>query len=172
MQVKLIFRLQERPDEDLDVTAAFAENPGAVRDALCKAICVVGLDHKFQLLRIAGIFGSVLKKPWEVYKPLRPILEACRQRKYGHDTEQRFHENAGLEGVAALALIAKHENKLMDEIDALPYEESIELTELVKSFSKTAGMIEYIESFARSKRMLYCPCSPSANAPDRNHRSW
>lgn len=143
---------QEQLDEDLDVIAAFAKNPNAVRDALCEAICHVALPpSEFKLLSIASSFRSALQKPWEGYKPLRGVLEACRQKKYGRPTERLFHEHSQEAGVVALGLVAKHQNKLIDEIDALSEAESIKLAKLVKRIPKKAVIHEFIDGFLSSK---------------------
>lgn len=154
MQAKLNFRLQERPDEDLDVAAAFAINPRAVQDALCDAICSTGLsENEFRLLRMTSIFHSVLRNTWIEYKPLPTVLDACRQGKYGHPTERIFHTIAGEEGIVALGLVAKHYTKLVNEIDTLSEEESTKLAELVKTAiknTKRATISEYLAATPKS----------------------
>jgi hypothetical protein len=158
MQVKLIFRFQEGPDEDLDVAEAFSKNPDAVRDVLGEAICQVELPaSEFELLRIVRAFQSALQAPWSGYRPLGPILEACRQENYGHNTERIFHQHAQEEGVVALGLVAKYQNQLINAIDALPEARSIRLARLVKSIPKKQSVLDFIETNPRRTGMLLLP---------------
>jgi hypothetical protein len=61
---KIILRLQEWPDEDLDVAEAFAKRPDEVRDALLQAIRQVELPRTdITLLGIENVFHSTLKRP-------------------------------------------------------------------------------------------------------------
>jgi hypothetical protein len=66
--VKLTFRLQERPDEVLDLATAFSKQPDEVRAALLDAIRQVELRSiDIELLRIENI------------SRLKPITQDCRQ---------------------------------------------------------------------------------------------
>ncbi len=152
VRVKLRFAFQEQFDEDLDVIAALAKNPDAVRDALCEAICQVALPpSQFKLLRIANSFQSALQEPFDGYKPLRGVLKACRQNNYGHSTERFFHKHAQDAGVVALGLVAKHQNKLFEEIDALAESELIKLAKLVKCIPRRAVIQEIIDCPSEGK---------------------
>jgi len=151
ISVKLAFRFQNQGIADLDIVEAFEKNPTAVRDALCSAICQVALPHSdLKVLGLAREFQSILEKPWIGYKPLRGVLEACRQEKYGHATERRFYTHAQEEGVVALGLVAKYQNKLLSEIDNLLEDESIKLAKLVKSMPKNDSIHELIKVFLSS----------------------
>ena len=95
---------------------SLAENPrNCAQDALRELLCQVALPpSEYKLLSIASAIRSSSQAPW-VNTDVLP--------------------NAG---VIALGLVAKHQNKLIDEIDALPEAKSIKLAELVKRIPKKA----------------------------------
>ena len=155
--VKIVLRLQDSLDEDLEVDAAFAKSPDVVRDALLEAVRHVELRRTdITLLRIENAFQSVLKTTWQEPKHLRPVLEACRQGKVRNRTERLFFEHGKEYGVVALSVATRQDDhKLFRDIDPLLDDELIKLVENVKRIPKRAVIVEFIEEFLKSPGMLF-----------------
>ena len=150
--VQIVMRLQQSPNDDLDVAAAFAKQPDVVREALLDAIRIVQLPAiDIALLRIEDAFRSALKQPWKEPKLLRPVLEACRQGKVKSRTEKLFYQHGEGYGVVALCLATKSDgHRLFRDIDSLEDEELIKLIDNVQKIKKKAAIVEYIEEFMQA----------------------
>ena len=155
--VSLIIRLQDCPDEDLDVAAALAKRPTEVRAALIEAILQVHLSAtETLLLRLENIFKSALQAPWKEPKALRSVLEACRCGKIKAKIERLFYEHGKEYAIIALALATNPDTNLFYEIEKLPREEQIQLVEHVVKNPKKKVIAVYEEAFKDSPgRLLY-----------------
>jgi hypothetical protein len=149
---KVFLRVQESPDEDLSVDAAFAKQPDAVRDALLEAIRLVPLrSTDITLLRIENTFLSALKRPWKEPHGLRLVLESCRQGKIENRTERLFLKHGKEYGIVVLGVGTKQDDhRLFRDIDPLPEEDLIRLIENVQRFPKKASITAFLEEFAQS----------------------
>ena len=149
-RVRLNFRLQERPDEVLDLATAFSKQPDEVRAALLDAIRQVELRSiDIELLRIENIFRLKLitqdsrqdSAYWRAPTLLRPVLEACRQGKIKARTERFFYEYAQEEGIIKLAIATNGENNTLHrDLDALSDEDLIRLVQSVKKIVPRSGL--------------------------------
>jgi len=149
------------------VAAAFAKRPQVVRDALLEAIRHVQLrTTDINLLRIESAFHSTLKKPWKEPKNLRPVLEACRQRKLKSKTESLFFEHGEESGVVALCVATNQDDhKLFREIDPLPDDELIKLVRNVQTIPKRAALVEFVEEFVQSPKGIVSDPPPRLPRP-------
>ena len=170
--VKIVLRLEQSTDEDLDVAEAFAKQPTIVREALLDAIRLVQIQSiDITFLQIENVFRSALKEPWNEPKGLEPILEACRQDKVESRTEKLFYEHGKEYGVAALCLAtASNDHRLLREIDSLQDEEIIRLVKNVQKVKKKAALVEFIDEFLQTPSTYFFPSSLLTNRPHRRHR--
>lgn len=153
--VEIVLRLQESPNEDLDVASAFAKHPDVVRQALLEAVRHVKLRSiEITLLQIENAFRSAVDQPWAEPKILRPVLEACRQGKVKSRPEKLFFEHGKEYGVVLLCLATKSDgHRLFREIDRLKDEELIRLIKHVNNIPKKALILGVVAEFVGTSRM-------------------
>ncbi|PVH75967.1 hypothetical protein DL98DRAFT_574728 [Cadophora sp. DSE1049] len=164
---RVVFRFENSPDEDLEVAAAFAQRPDAVRDALLEALRHVQLRSiDITLLRIEDVFRSTLKEKWREPRILRPVLEACRQGKLNSRTESLFFEYGKEYGVVALSVATREDGyKLFREIDALSDDELVKLVNAVETIPKRPAILEFIQEFVQSPESVVSDPPPHLPRP-------
>ena len=170
----VFIRLQESPNQFLDVAAASIKQPTFVRDALLKAIRLVQLRPiDLQLLQIEHELQNAFNSPWKKPTRLQHVLESCR-RKSIKGTESLFYEEGGDFAVAMLGiatrydvgLTTKHDGRrLLAEIDTLSNEEK---TELIKNilWSTKKSVKEDIDRILKSLSGTAIECP----VPEHFHR--
>jgi hypothetical protein len=168
MPFKVFLRAQESP-EDLNVDAALAKHPDAVRYALLEAIRLVPLQSTdITLLRIENTLLSALKRPWKEPHGLRLILESCRQGKIEHRTERLFLKHGKEYGIVVLSVGTKQDDhRLFRDIDPLPDDELIRLVENVQRFPKKASIVAFLDEFAQTPPGMTFPLNGLAATKHR-----
>jgi hypothetical protein len=159
----VFIKLQESPDEYVDVGAASVKRPTAVRDALLRAIRFVQLrPNDLKLLRLEVELQAAFSSPWKKPTILQPVLESCRQGLVTERTEILFYEYGGDLTIAILGIATrvdhglrtKHDGRgLLREIDTLSDEEKTELVKnLVQSTQESvkSDVDLILQSFSKS----------------------